>query len=168
MSQHDFCFGVLEESLRPQVNHIVAEEWGGPWLVTNGRRFDTAGLPGYACRTGQQLRGFLLLRKDALEWEIAVLWSGMENHGIATELLRMAEESARQAGCRRIWLETTNDNIRAFRFYQRRGYDLCAFRRNGMDAVRGYKPEIPPLGEEGIPLRHCLEFEKCLEDGKSL
>ena len=54
---------------------------------------------------------------------------------------------------------TTNDNIRAIRFYQKRGFDMAAFRRNALDVSRKLKPEIPLVGDDGIPLRHEIEFE---------
>jgi ribosomal protein S18 acetylase RimI-like enzyme len=37
---------------------------------------------------------------------------------------------------RRIWLITTNNNVRAIRFYQLIGMDLCAFYRDGVSASR--------------------------------
>jgi len=41
--------------------------------------------------------------------------------------------------------------------------DLAAFVRHGVAASRKVKPTIPMVGDEGIPVRHELEFELCLE-----
>jgi ribosomal protein S18 acetylase RimI-like enzyme len=71
------------------------------------------------------------------------------------------DEAARRAA-RRIWLITTNDNIRALSFYQRWGMDLRQFLRNGVDVSRLVKPSIPSVGSNGIPLRHELELELLL------
>ena len=60
----------------------------------------------------------------------------------------------------RIWLVTTNDNLDALRFYQRRGFSLCALRAGAVDdSRRRLKPSISLTGAYGIPLRDELEFE---------
>jgi RimJ/RimL family protein N-acetyltransferase len=47
---------------------------------------------------------------------------------------------ARELGCRRIWLVTTNDNTRALQFYQRQGWDVVALHRDAVTAARRIKP----------------------------
>ena len=55
---------------------------------------------------------------------------------------------------------TTNDNVDALRFYQRRGFRLVGLRAGGVDQSRAaLKPEIPLAGSYGIPLRDELELE---------
>ena len=66
------------------------------------------------------------------------------------------------AGCRRVWLITTNDNLRALRFYQRRGFRLVAVHPNALARSRELKPSIPEIGLDGIPLRDELELELTL------
>ncbi|MDD2956623.1 MAG: GNAT family N-acetyltransferase [Oscillospiraceae bacterium] len=83
------------------------------------------------------------------------LW---ENHGVASALLRAAIDAAKAKGCARIWLIITNDNIHAIRFYQKFGFDLAALHHNAVAAAREIKPSIPLIGEDGIPIRHELEF----------
>src|SRR5438552_12334180 len=64
------------------------------------------------------------------------------------------------AGCRRVWLVTTNDNAHAIAFYQRRGWDWVGFHRDAItEARRSLKPEIPERGEGGVPIRHEIELE---------
>jgi hypothetical protein len=59
-----------------------------------------------------------------------------------------------------VWLVTTNDNLVALRFYQRRGFRLSALRPGAVDeARRRLKPAIPDAGAFGIPLRDELELE---------
>jgi hypothetical protein len=61
---------------------------------------------------------------------------------------------------------TTNDNLDALRFYQRRGFRLTALRAGAVDRTRAsLKPRIGTLGEHGIPLRNELELELVLESG---
>jgi ribosomal protein S18 acetylase RimI-like enzyme len=76
-----------------------------------------------------------------------------------------AHDHAVAAGCRRLWLITTNDNTRALRFYQLWGMDLCAFYRHGARLSRTAKPSLPKQGADGIPLEHELELELLLAQG---
>jgi hypothetical protein len=85
-----------------------------------------------------------------------------EGRGVGQALMNAVRDHAVAAGCGRLWLITTNDNVRAFRFYQLWGMDLCALHRNGVARARALKPSIPPNGRDGIPLEHELEFELIL------
>ena len=55
-------------------------------------------------------------------------------------------------------LTTTNDNIDALRFYQRRGFRMSALRPGVIDRSRLHKPEIPRTGDYGIPLRDEIDL----------
>ena len=68
---------------------------------------------------------------------------------------------ARRQGCTRLWVITTNDNVDALRFYQRRGFRLVRVHRGAVDRSRAsLKPEIPPVGAYGIPLRDEIELDQ--------
>jgi hypothetical protein len=56
-------------------------------------------------------------------------------------------------------LVTTNDNVDAIAFYLRCGWNLVAVHREALEESRRLKPEIPHVGEHGLPLRDELEFE---------
>ena len=53
-------------------------------------------------------------------------------------------------------LITTNDNLDALRFYQRRGFALTELRPGAVDESRRMKPQIPLVGAHGIPIRDEL------------
>jgi GNAT superfamily N-acetyltransferase len=78
-------------------------------------------------------------------------------------LLARAEQHARDAGCKRIYLTTTNDNARAMRFYQRRGWRFAALHQGIVDRVRRIEPDYPLLGFDGIQIRDEIEFERWFE-----
>jgi len=82
-----------------------------------------------------------------------------QGSGAGTALIEAAAAAAREAGARRLWLITTNDNLRALRFYQRRGFRLSALHRDALERSRELKPSIPEIGLDGIPLRDELELE---------
>ena len=64
----------------------------------------------------------------------------------------------RRDGFETLRLTTTNDNIDALRFYQRRGFRLKALRPCAVDKARAHKPTIPTQGEYGIPVRDELDL----------
>jgi N-acetylglutamate synthase-like GNAT family acetyltransferase len=83
--------------------------------------------------------------------------------GAGTALVEAVARAARESGCRRLWVVTTNDNVDALRFYQRRGFRLTQLRPGAVDACREeLKPEIPLVGAHGIRLRDELELEMTL------
>lgn len=91
--------------------------------------------------------------------EILTLDSAREGVGAGTALIQAVLDVAREAGCRRVWLITTNDNAHALRFYQRRGFRLREARPGAVaEARRTIKPEIPERGHDGIPITDELEL----------
>ncbi|MBD5402675.1 GNAT family N-acetyltransferase [bacterium] len=75
--------------------------------------------------------------------EITSLDSLRENQGIGSELVATVIHEAKERKLQKIVLITTNDNINAIRFYQKRGFDMAHLFRNAMDISRKSKPEIP-------------------------
>jgi GNAT superfamily N-acetyltransferase len=95
--------------------------------------------------------------------EILTLHVDRQWHGGGTSLVRAVERVALDAGCARLFVITTNDNVDALRFYQRRGFRLAELRPGAVDRSRATgKPEIPAVGEYGIPLRDELVLDKPL------
>jgi len=160
---------------RPWIAAVIAGAWASTRIVTRGRVYDALACPALiaeidgeeraetGAQDGAQMTdrraGLLTYHLDGDACEILSLNSTREGHGAATVLLARAAELARAAGCRRVWLITSNDNLPALGFYQRRGFELVAVHRRGIDQARLVKPEIPPIGLFGIPLRDEIELE---------
>ena len=101
--------------------------------------------------------------RDWEQCEILTLHAAAQWHGAGTILIEAVEQLAVQHRCTRLWVITTNDNVDALRFYQRRGFCLVCVHRGAVDHSRAsLKPEIPLAGNYGIPLRDELELEKRL------
>ena len=82
-------------------------------------------------------------------------------YGIGTALIEAAGQLAVQHRCTRLWVITTNDNADALRFCQRRGSCLVGVHHSAVEHSRAsLKPEIPLVGNYGIPLRDELELGK--------
>ncbi|MFP3471139.1 GNAT family N-acetyltransferase, partial [Micrococcus sp. SIMBA_144] len=71
------------------------------------------------------------------------------------------------SGCSRITLITTNDNLAALKFYQKRGFVMTAIHRNAVEKARKIKPEIPLIGNDGIPIRDEIQLEKAVTSDES-
>jgi len=97
--------------------------------------------------------------------EIVTLNCLVEGAGIGSALIDTVREMAISAHCKRLWLITTNDNTKALRFYQKRGFSLVAIYPNALEQSRQLKPEIPLVGNDGIPIRDEIELEFSLSGG---
>jgi ribosomal protein S18 acetylase RimI-like enzyme len=116
--------------------------------------------PALVAVDGNRVLGVLTYVLDPRSCEVLTLHADVRREGVGTELLEAVQRIAREHGCRRLWLITTNDNVDALRFYQRRGLRLAALHKGAVDDARArLKPEIPELGDHGIPLRDELELE---------
>ena len=138
--------------------------FGDVTVARKGVLIDASVLRGFVATDGGRPVGLLAYDAARGECEVVAIISTEEGRGIGRALMDAARDRAAAAGCRRLWLITTNDNARAFRFYQRWGMDLCAFYRHGARRSRQAKPSLPERGADGIPLDHELEFELLLGD----
>jgi GNAT superfamily N-acetyltransferase len=136
----------------------LRELWGDG-VVSRGRMHDPAELPGFLAEEDGQPAGLLTYRIDGGDCEVVTINAFPRGSGAGTALIEAAAAAAREAGARRLWLITTNDNLRALRFYQRRGFRLSALHRDALERSRELKPSIPEIGLDGIPLRDELELE---------
>jgi ribosomal protein S18 acetylase RimI-like enzyme len=144
------------------VAHYIAAQWGSRIAVAHGAIYRPAELPGFVAEVDGEAVGLLTYYIDGDACEIVTLDSQRAGQGIGTALIEAVKDAARHSGCRRLWLVTTNDNTHALRFYQKRGFILAALHRDAVAASRAIKPEIPVLGNNGIPIRDEIELEMSL------
>jgi GNAT superfamily N-acetyltransferase len=158
-----FEIRALNDADREWVTRLLTEHWSSPRIVSRGRVCDGDRLPGFATLRDGQPIGLATYRIENDACEIVTLNSLSERQGVGSALIDAVKGVARAASCRRLWLVTTNDNVFALGFYQRRGFDLVAVHRGAMaEARRQLKPEIPLVGLDGIPLRDEIELELTL------
>ena len=148
---------------RAAVNRFIAERWYTTEMALRGELVDMTGVDGIVAHEGSEILGLLTYRAFGDALEILSLDSVLEGHGVGSWLIELAKARAVESGLDRLLLITTNDNIEAIKFYQKRGFDMLALHRNALDESRALKPEIPLTGEHGIPLQHEIEFEMILE-----
>lgn len=110
---------------------------------------------------GDRRVGLLTYIVDGGTCEILTIHAAERWRGVGTRLIAAVDLVAAGAGCSRLWLVTTNDNMEALGFYQRRGFRLRAIRPGAVDEARErLKPEIPTIGDHGIPLRDEIDLER--------
>ncbi len=158
----EFTIHSVTDADRPWVLEIV-RKWGADFIVTRGRCVRPSEIEGFYTRDSEGSRVALTTFEIiGDQCEVVTLDAFEKFSGLGTALLERVEAVARERGCRRLWLITTNDNLDAIRFYQRRGFSLTAVHINAIAESRKLKPTIREIGDHGIPLRDEFEFEKLL------
>jgi len=148
-------------------DHVWVKErtellFGGEFVVSRDEVHDPHKLPGFIATEGNERVGLITYHIDGEVCELVSIDSLCQFMGIGTMLLEKVEEVALRAGCSKIWCITTNDNLDAHRFFQKRGFTITGFRVGGMTKIRLLKPNVPEIGYYGIPIRDEIEFEKPL------
>ena len=155
----------LGEGDRDWAARVWRERWGGVEMVSRGAIHRVDRLPGFVARVtaaggaAEEPVGLVTYHLDRQQCEIVSLDSLREGSEIGSALLDVTRRAARDAGCTRLWLITSNDNLAALRFYQKRGFALAALHRGAIVEARRRKPTIPLVGLDGIPLRDEIELE---------
>ena len=148
----------LTDADRAWANQFLLDGFGSLRIVTRGRMHRAEELPGLIGLHDGAPAGLLLYHLAGDACEVVTLHAAVQGAGLGSALLAAACDKARAAGCRRLWLITTNDNTPAIRFYQRRGMRLVAVHQGAIAESRKLKPEIPFLGVEGRPIEDEVEF----------
>lgn len=158
MNSTRFSFRKIEQLDRIWVDGFISNHWGSNIVVVHNESFIPSNLNGYLAFEGEEIIGLITYIIQNAECEIVTLNSLVENQGIGKSLVSLVEKEAKENNCKRIWLITTNDNMRAIGFYQKIGYQLINVFPNAVERSRILKPEIPLIADNGIPIRDELEF----------
>ena len=149
----------IDKSYKETVRQLLSNSWGSDFMVTKGQIHRYEDLDGYLAIDNDKIVGLLTFRKFNDEVEIISLDSFQENAGVGTALLDKVINFAEQNSIKRLWLITTNDNLNALKFYQKRNWSLTALHRDAVTKAREIKPAISITGHYDIPLRHEIELE---------
>jgi ribosomal protein S18 acetylase RimI-like enzyme len=155
----------VEDADRAWVAETLTRRWGATYVVSRGRRHDASALAGMLAEIDGERLGLATYMVDGDEVEVVTMDALFEGRGIGTALLEAVVRRAVAAGRRRLWLVTTNDNLDALRFYQRRGLRLVAVHRGAVDQARLIKPQIPEVGALGIGVHDEIELQLDLPSG---
>jgi GNAT superfamily N-acetyltransferase len=152
----------VEAHERPLVASFLEAHWGSVQIVSRGQVHEGDTLPAFVAIWDEQLVGLVTYNIHEGICEIVSLDSLMVKIGVGTALIEAVVHEAVHFGCHRLWLITSNDNLSALGFYQRRGFRLVAVYQGAIDAARAIKPNIPLIGMDNIPLHDEIELELAL------
>ena len=149
------------------VAQFFFDHWNSDKAISRGVIYFPQDLPGFVALYQSEKVGLVTYNITGVSCEIVTINSIRPSLGVGTALIHAVRDIAIKSGCKRLWFITTNDNMNALRFYQKRGFVLVAVHRNALEQSRKLKPEIPMIGNDGIPLRDELELELILNDTAS-
>lgn len=139
---------------------VHEQTWGGTALVARlGELVDPRQLSGFVALLDGERVGLLNYNVQGDRMEVVTIVSLREGRGVGRALLDAARRRAQAAGCRRLWLVTTDNNLRALALYRLCGLQLVAFHHDGAARSRQVKPSIPARDQHGIPLTHELNLD---------
>jgi ribosomal protein S18 acetylase RimI-like enzyme len=147
----------------PLVHQFMKEKWGGEPLLIHGKKYypSSGNLEGFLLfDDSKDIKGFLIYDTKGSEYEIIVFEVFDKFKGLGTKLLDEFIRVAKAAGHKKVIVMTTNDDLDALRFYQRRGFVITGIAINIFEQARKIKPRIPELGDYNIPIRDEILMER--------
>ncbi|MTI49595.1 GNAT family N-acetyltransferase [Sporosalibacterium faouarense] len=140
--------------------NVSTTNWGSNIIISRGISHDVSKLPGFIALRDNEIVGMISYNIDSdNNCEIVLLESMVENQGIGTMLVDKVLKISKKTKVNKIWLITSNDNINALKFYQKKGFSLVAVHRDAITKARRIKPEIPEVGYHDIPIKDEIELE---------
>lgn len=150
---------VANKSEKAQGADILRRRWGEP-VVARGHAymFDDCAL-----FIAGDMEGIAAVSYDEPPFvELVAINAFAQWKGVGSALIKAVASAASAGGFEAIRLTTTNDNVNALRFYQRRGFHLVALRPGAVDEARRRKPSISTTGQYGIPIHDELDLVRPL------
>lgn len=142
---------------------FFVKNWGSTEMVISSGVYPCDRLAGFAVlNKHEQIAGLITYQIKDRKCEIISLDSLVENEGIGSRLVTEVEQAAKSQNCTLIKVITTNDNLRALMFYQKRGYRIVDITVGAVEKARLFKPEIPKVADNGIAICDELLLQKYL------
>jgi N-acetylglutamate synthase-like GNAT family acetyltransferase len=151
----------ITPATRDLATEYIIGEWQTAQMMIRGEVVDCAAIDGFITldESDGSVIGLATYIFRGNACEIVSLNSERPCSGLGTALVERVKIAAIAHGCEVLRLLTTNDNLNAIGFYQKRGFELVGVNLGAIDRERAsFKPEIPLIGQNGIPLHHEIEF----------
>jgi len=159
-----FVVRPVSDGDRPRIRELIRKRWGDECVVVHGVKYIPHTLRGYVAENeGNEQIGLATFILENAACELVTLDSLEEGRGVGTALVNAVAAEAGGSKCTRLWCVTTNDNLHAIRFYQKRGFRIVAVHSGAVERARQMKPSIPLMGIDGIAIRDEIELEMKLE-----
>ena len=133
---------------QPWIEKILSERWGGVKVIAHNEIFDAQSLPALVAGEKEGLATFRIQQSDQIKFaELMTLDAVTANQGVGTALIEALISRLRTERVTVLRVTTTNDNLNALRFYQRRGFRITQVRPGAVDKSRLIKPSISLIGD---------------------
>src|SRR5215831_7846323 len=145
---------------RTVVRDLFSRDFGRTRIVAFGELMDLDQMPALVAVMHAEPAGALAYRLlgDALHIVALATDPMWQRSGVGGHLIAEAELLARRLQLKRLVVATTNDNLPALYFYQRRGYVLIHLEPNSI--IHHTQQQVS--GFAGIPVRDEVRLEKKL------
>ena len=154
----------IQDSDRDAICQFITEHWHAPHICIRDKLYYPHQAEAFIERRDGKIAALVTYEQqgDAI---LMITQNSIEpGAGIGASLVLKVIEEARKRKVRRIWLTTTNDNLKSMGFYQRMGFRLVAVHRDVVSGGRqSLKPELPEFGVNGLPILDEIEMELILE-----
>lgn len=154
----------IQDSDRDAIRQFITEHWHAPHICIRDKLYYPHQAEAFIERRDGKIAALVTYEQqgDAI---LMITQNSIEpGAGIGASLVLKVIEEARKRKVRRIWLTTTNDNLKSMGFYQRMGFRLVAVHRDAVSGGRqSLKPELPEFGVNGLPILDEIEMELILE-----
>ncbi|MDR6550188.1 GNAT family N-acetyltransferase [Paenibacillus qinlingensis] len=152
----------VNENDKEWLHHLWVSEFGGETVISKGKTHHVKDMLSLIAWVNGIRVGAATYRLGNDYAELVSINALVKGSGIGSQLIAAVENTLKQSGLSRIWVITTNDNVDALRFYQRRGYRIAAVYPDAVTEARKLKTTIPLVGFYDIPIRDEIELEKIL------
>jgi GNAT superfamily N-acetyltransferase len=143
---------------RAAARELFQRDFGHTQIVAFGEVMDIDQMPALVAAMSEEPSGALAYRLlgDALHIVALATDPMWQRSGVGGYLVAEAEMIARRLNIQRLVVSTTNDNLPALYFYQRRGYRLTDLVPNSISTHTHQEQ----AGFAGIPVRDEIRLEK--------
>lgn len=149
----------IEASDSKLIKDLMDTHWGGEPLIIRGKKYFPSFLDGLLVFRRKKVIGFLIYEILENTMEIVVFEVFEKFKGIGSKLLEELKQIAIKKHCEKILVMTTNDNLDALRFYQKKGFCISKIHIDSIKESRKIKPAISDIGDYGIALRDEIDLE---------
>jgi ribosomal protein S18 acetylase RimI-like enzyme len=145
---------------RSVVRSLFQRDFGRTRIVAFGEVMNVDEMPALVATIHEEVSGALAYRLHGDGLHVVALATDpmWQRSGVGGHLVAEAELLARRLGLARLVVTTTNDNLPALYFYQRRGYRMTGIVAGSVVAQTGNAV----AGFAGIPIRDEVQLEKPL------
>jgi len=156
----------ISETTRELASAYIIKKWLTAQMLIRDEIIDCTAIDGFIVldESRENVVGLITYIYRDTACEIVTLNSERPRTGIGTALIEKVKQTAIAFGCKTLRLLTSNDNLNAIGFYQKRGFELVGLRLGAIDWEReSLNPQIPVIGHNGIPIHHEIDFSLNLE-----